>query len=128
VGRINWLNGLWHCVPVLLVFSLFNVIVWYFIGLHHRLSSCPIVYCYSIFSLCVCFVDRCLSFCTFSFCHCVVCSSSIYGFRFPLWYLQTLLMHNVQDYDSILSPITLLTMLNVCHLCKKSLKIPKGQS
>jgi hypothetical protein len=31
--------------------------------------------------LCVCFVDRCLSFCTFSFCYCVVCSS-IYGFCF----------------------------------------------
>jgi hypothetical protein len=30
--------------------------------------------------LCDCFVDRCLSFCTFSFDHCVVCSSSIYGF------------------------------------------------
>ena len=29
--------------------------------------------------LCVCFVDRCSSFCTFSFGHCVVCSS-IYGF------------------------------------------------
>jgi hypothetical protein len=29
--------------------------------------------------LCVCFVDRCLSFCTFSLCHCVVCSS-IYRF------------------------------------------------
>jgi hypothetical protein len=28
----------------------------------------------------VCFVDGCLSFCPFSFCHCVVCSSSIYGF------------------------------------------------
>jgi hypothetical protein len=28
--------------------------------------------------LCVCFVDRCLSFCTISFGHCVVCSSSIY--------------------------------------------------
>jgi hypothetical protein len=28
----------------------------------------------------VCFVDRCLSFCTFSFGYCVVCSSSIYGF------------------------------------------------
>ena len=28
----------------------------------------------------VCFVDRCLSFCTFSFGHCVVCSSSIYRF------------------------------------------------
>ena len=26
----------------------------------------------------VCFVDRCLSFCTFSFGHCVFCSSSIY--------------------------------------------------
>ena len=30
--------------------------------------------------LCVCFVDCCLSFCTFSFEHYVVCSSSIYGF------------------------------------------------
>ena len=28
----------------------------------------------------VCFVDRCLSLCIFSFDHCVVCSSSIYGF------------------------------------------------
>ena len=37
----------------------------------------------------VCFVNRCLSFCTFSFGHCVVCSS-IYGFWFPLWYLLTL--------------------------------------
>jgi hypothetical protein len=36
----------------------------------------------------VCFVDRCLSFSTFSFGHCVVCSS-IYGFWLPLWYLQT---------------------------------------
>ena len=32
--------------------------------------------------LCVCFVDR-LSFCTFSFGHCVVCSSSMYGFWLP---------------------------------------------
>ena len=31
----------------------------------------------------VCFVDRCLSFCTFSFGHCVVYSSSIYGFWLP---------------------------------------------
>ena len=38
----------------------------------------------------VCFVDRCLSFCTFSFDHCVVFSSLIYGFCLPLWYLQTL--------------------------------------
>ena len=33
--------------------------------------------------LCVCFVDRCLSFCTFSFGHCVICSSSIYRFWLP---------------------------------------------
>ena len=31
----------------------------------------------------VCFVDRCLSFCTFSFDHCVFCSSSIYQFWLP---------------------------------------------
>jgi len=37
------------------------------------------------------FVDRCLSFCTFSFGHCVVCFSSIYGFWLTLWYFQTLL-------------------------------------
>ena len=43
------------------------------------------------FVLYVCFVDRCLSFCPYSFGHCVVCSSSIYGFWKPLWYLQTLL-------------------------------------
>ena len=39
----------------------------------------------------VCYVDRCLSFCTFSFGHGVICSSSIYRFWLPLWYLQTLL-------------------------------------
>ena len=39
----------------------------------------------------VCFVDRYLSFCPFSFVHCVVFPSSINGFWLPLWYLQTLL-------------------------------------
>jgi hypothetical protein len=39
----------------------------------------------------VCFVDHCLFFCTFSFGHCVVCSSSIYGFWLTPWYLPTLL-------------------------------------
>ena len=39
----------------------------------------------------VCFVDRCLSFCTFSFGHFIVYSSSIYGVWLPLWYLQTIL-------------------------------------
>ena len=40
--------------------------------------------------LCVCFADRCLPFCPFSFDHCVVCPSSIYEFWSPFWYLQTL--------------------------------------
>ena len=48
-----------------------------------RVTRCLIV--------CVCFVDRCLWFCTFSFGHCVVCSSSKYEFWLPLWYLQTIL-------------------------------------
>jgi hypothetical protein len=41
----------------------------------------------------VCFVDRWLSFCIFSFCQCFVCSSK-YGLRLLLWYLQTLLAHS----------------------------------
>ena len=41
--------------------------------------------------LCACFVYRCLPLCHFSFGHCIVCSSSIYEFWLPLWYLQTLL-------------------------------------
>ena len=41
--------------------------------------------------LCVSFVHISLSFCSFSFGHCVVCSSSIYEFGLPFWYLQTLL-------------------------------------
>jgi hypothetical protein len=47
----------------------------------------------------VCFVDRCLYFCTFSFGHCVVCSSSIYVFWLPLWYLQTLLSRLITDWS-----------------------------
>jgi hypothetical protein len=38
-------------------------------------------------SLVLCGVERC----PFSFGHCVVCPSKIYGFWLPLWYLQTLL-------------------------------------
>jgi len=38
-------------------------------------------------------VGLCLLFCLFSFGHCVVCLSSIYGFRLPLWNFQTLLVY-----------------------------------
>ena len=41
----------------------------------------------------VCFVDRCLSFCTFSFGHCVVCSS-IYGFWLPPFGILKLFLQN----------------------------------
>jgi hypothetical protein len=53
--------------------------------------------------LCVCFGDRCLSFCTFYFGHCVVCSSSIYGFWLPLWYLQSLLIYQ-SNHKQIIAP------------------------
>jgi hypothetical protein len=52
----------------------------------------------------VCFVDRWLSLCTFSFDHCAVCSSSIDGFWLPLcrlWYLQTLLTQ-IEEKEQIL--------------------------
>jgi hypothetical protein len=57
----------------------------------------------------VCFVDPCLSFCTVSFGHCVVCSSSTYGFWFPLWYLQTLPICSIGLYK-------LLSLLYACKL------------
>ena len=60
--------------------------------LPEHLSSPPVFSGVSVtrsLVLCVCFVDRCLSIFTFSFGHCVVCSSSICGFWLPLWYLQT---------------------------------------
>jgi hypothetical protein len=44
----------------------------------------------------VCFVNRCL----FSFGHCAICSSSIYGFCLTLWYLQTLLGTDVDFFSS----------------------------
>ena len=50
--------------------------------------------------LCVCCVDRCLSFYPFSFIRCVVCPSSIYRFWLPLWYLQTLLKNSLFEYNS----------------------------
>jgi hypothetical protein len=37
--------------------------------------------------------NRCLSFSPFSFDHCVVCSSSIYCFWLPLWYLLTIVLY-----------------------------------
>jgi hypothetical protein len=74
---------------------------WCLAPLSGHLSSPPVfsgVRVTRSFVLYVCFVDRCLSFCTFSFGHCVIGSSSIYGFWLPLWYLQTLLSTIFQLY------------------------------
>jgi hypothetical protein len=62
-----------------------------------RVTRSLVVYVY--------FVDRCLSFCTFSFGHCVVCSSSIYWFWLPLWYHQTLLALYLNIYCNIIRQI-----------------------
>ena len=70
------------------------------------------------FVLCVCFVDRCLSFCTFSFGHCVVCSFSIYVLWWPHWYLQTLLIGQSTSDVNIACSIQ-----NNIEIGKKILKI-----
>ena len=48
---------------------------------------------------CVMLVDCCLSFCLFSFGHCVVCSS-IYRFWLPLWYLLAIVLSVLLFTDS----------------------------
>jgi len=50
-----------------------------------HLSSPPDFRVTRSLALCICFVDRCLFFCTLSFGHCTVCSSSICGFWLPLF-------------------------------------------
>ena len=47
---------------------------------------------YSLLEISIFLADRCLTFCPFTFVHCVVCPSAIYGFWWPLWYLQTRLI------------------------------------
>ena len=59
----------------------------------------------------ICFVDRCLSFCTLSSRHCVVCSSSIYGFWLPLWYLQSLLLLEIYSTNGLESTTTATTII-----------------
>ena len=56
-----------------------NLIMGYF-----YISSSPVFSAVRVIrSLVLCFVDRCLSFCTFSFGHCVVRSSSIDDSDYP---------------------------------------------
>jgi hypothetical protein len=69
-----------------------------------HLSSPPVLNGFRVTQalvLCVCFVNHCLSFCTFSFGHCFVCSTSIYtdsDYPFGTMYLQTLLSQTPQYF------------------------------
>jgi hypothetical protein len=65
------------------------------------------------FVICVYVIDRYLSFCTFSFGDCVVCSS-IYGFWLPLWHLRyakSLALFNLQKY--IQNNLQILNSVNI---------------
>ena len=64
----------------------------------------------------VCIVDRCLSFCTFSFGHCVVCSSSIYGFWLPLWYLLPIVLSVLSSIYEFWLPLWYLQALSFMKL------------
>jgi len=55
--------------------------------LPEHMSSPPVISWVRVtrsLALCVRFVDRCISFCPFSFGNCVVCSSSFYRFWLPI--------------------------------------------
>jgi hypothetical protein len=67
-------------------------------------------------ALWVCLVDRCLSFCLFSFDHFVVCSSSIYGFWLSLWYLQSLLIKSVNILSFFNGYVQPLTQSSTCWM------------
>ena len=94
-------------------------------------SSC------SIFSfLCCVFVvvDHCLSFCPFTFSHCVVCLSSIYGFRLPLWYIKktpqilnlvrATRFQNNQNRNIILNLLSKLTLTKPLSCLKRAVTNP----
>jgi len=67
--------------------------------------------------LCVCFLDLSLSFCPFSIGHCVVCSSSIYGFWLPfiVFKLFFFVLFCLAIVSSVL-PITVLVSSNSSYI------------
>ena len=81
LSRITWIDvtKYWNKLNVILYFNILSIIP-------HRLK----LLMRGIEKIKLNRKWHCLSFCTFSYVHCVVCSSSIYGFWLPLWYLQSL--------------------------------------
>jgi len=84
VGRLNQL--MWsYFFPSWPVHRVRNYLI------YMALCFCSIITSNANKESCVFYYVDYLSFCTFSFGRCVICSSSIYGFWLPLWYLHTLL-------------------------------------
>ena len=75
--------------------------------------------CYSIFS----FMCKVLQIAVCPFGHCVVRSSSIYGFGLPNWYLQTLLKDSCQFCIDLLSFVDI--MLNKKKVMKLHIPVVK---
>jgi Ca2+/Na+ antiporter len=113
-----------------LFFCLFALFLWtlYYISrelveqevftLPKHLSSPPVISGVRVtrsLVLYVRFVDRCLYCYTFSFGHCVFCSSSIYIFWLPLWYLQTLLTRLLIITFGVLCPLTNYHLKVLCN-------------
>jgi hypothetical protein len=79
----------------LLIFRMTSVYIWLLIThFDLRILITPLVYSNTSYTFSHCVVcsssfSHCVV-CSSSFSHCVVCSSSIYGFRLPLWYLYSL--------------------------------------
>ena len=66
--------------------------------LPEHLSSPPFVVGFLLLNLYIYMYVLSIVVCTFSFGHCVVCSSSIYGFSLPLRDLQALLVQMTQNF------------------------------
>ena len=126
-----WLIILWLCGNVVLSVCFYKIIKCYhntqevtmslgnFFILYFLWFFCYIgVLVTRSLVLCVCFVGRCLSFFMFSFGHCVVCSSSIYGFWLPLWHLQTFLnRHNIIEILQNYHPIPTKREISNKYIC-----------
>ena len=57
--------------------------------------------------LCVCLVDHCLSFCTFSFGHCLACSSLIYRFWLPPFGIFKLFFYHQHQFTTYVYSLSL---------------------
>jgi len=65
--------------------------------------------------LCVCFVDHCLSFCTFSFGHCVICPS-IYGFGLPFGIFKLCLNTEISFCRYLRNPLVFILTVKIFYL------------